>query len=152
MLGLALAHLFVADAEAFGHARAEVLDDHVGLSTSRQNTSSPSGRLEVEQHAALAAVDIVVEANAAFASRGIDLDDVGAELGERAPARRAGEDDAQIEHALCRRAVGADYPSRGPWREGPTAVRRARLESLSESALSAWAGAGCVVGIRRDGA
>lgn len=96
---LPLSHLVVADAEAFDDARAVVLDNDVGIFEQAPEDLEPFGALEVEQHAALASVDVVVETDAALALGRIDLDDVRAELSESAAAGRTSEDDTKVEDA-----------------------------------------------------
>ena len=70
------------------------------VSTSSTQDRHPVGVLEVDREAALAAVaaqgDVgrVPEA----VPQGVDLDDVGAEVGEHLGAERAGDGEAEIEH------------------------------------------------------
>jgi hypothetical protein len=58
-LGIDLAQLRVVDAEPAFHVRAEILHHHVGLLHHALERRQGRGRLEIERHAALVAVQIL---------------------------------------------------------------------------------------------
>ena len=108
MRGLTLRKALVVDAEPGLDVGAEVLDHaRRRFSTSRRNTSTPLGLLQVERHRALVAVQVLevgaVPRTARLLAAGIfrqrvDLDDVGAPVRELPHAGRPGADAGQIEH------------------------------------------------------
>jgi hypothetical protein len=81
----------------FGHqARTEVLEHHVALLDQFERGRMALGRLDVEHDALFVAVERTEEADAEtrqlarlVASRRLDLDDLGAEVGQDHPAGRA---------------------------------------------------------------
>jgi hypothetical protein len=100
----------VAEAEALHGARAEVLDEDVGRPDERLDHVHRLGRLEIERHAALVAVEEQVGRGLAVLVRGpgaglvararvLDLDDVGPKIGEEGPAPGTGDDAGEIEDA-----------------------------------------------------
>ena len=105
MSGRRALHLLVADAEPLGHAEPEVLQHDVGALDEAPEHVESVARLEVEEDRALPAVHVGVIAvhlpavAGAFLARVVDLHDVGAELGQRAPGRRAREDLGEVDHA-----------------------------------------------------
>ena len=95
----------VVDAQPFLHAGAEILDDDVGLFDHPLEGREAFRRLEIERHAALVAVQVLEIGTFArpphaflVARRLLDLDDVGAPIGELARAGRARPDAREIEH------------------------------------------------------
>src|SRR5690606_29244015 len=88
-------HLVVADTEAFGRPRREVLDDDVGTLYEFPEEVEPLLLTNVEQHRALTAIEVAADAAVGF----VDLGYLSAGLAEESPARRSGESDAEIEHA-----------------------------------------------------
>ena len=98
-------------AEALERTRPEVLDEHVGLVEEREEDVAVGGDLEVEDDRALVAIDELPpqalavarvaprQATKGVAVRVLDLDDVGAEVGEVARAVRTGEHGRQIDDA-----------------------------------------------------
>src|SRR4029079_8171908 len=101
----ARAHARVVDAETLGDAAAEVLQHHVRALHELPEDLQPFRLLEIDEDAALAAVDVVV-AQHGFSVRAVDADHVGAELGEGPPACGTSQHDAEIHdsYALQRRA------------------------------------------------
>ena len=89
------AEIRITDAESLGDAAAEVLQHDVGLVDELPENLEAFGLLEIEEDAALAAVDVVVAQNGLHV-RAVDADHVGAEFGERAATGGAGEDDAEV--------------------------------------------------------
>ena len=102
----------VVDAEPVLHVRPEILDQHVGLLDEALEHGAPFGRLQVERQAALVAMQVLEirrrargppgESVALERRRRLDLDDVGAPIGELPHGRRAGADPRQIEHEKAR--------------------------------------------------
>ena len=95
-------------------------------STSFQNTCCASGDSEVQQERPLAAVEVAARCRPPCGC--IDLDHVGAELGQQPAAGRAGQRDAEVEdaHALQRQCqVGLD-PAAEPASVPRSADRTAR--------------------------
>ena len=82
-----------AEAPALERARPEALDEHVGVATSSLSSSRALGLAEVDRDEALVAVDerppqrdavlLPAERPQRVAARVLDLDDVGAEVGEQ---------------------------------------------------------------------
>ena len=120
-----LPHLLIAEPELLDAARTEVLHDHVDALRELPEEVPAFLGPEVEQDALLPAVDVVVHADATDTIRVVDLDDLGAELGERAAARRAREDDAEVEdlHPLEGGAEEARVRRRYPRRRLPQPLR-----------------------------
>ena len=111
---VALGERFVGEAEALHDAGGEVLDEHVRLFGQAHDRLFAAGRLEVEHEAALVAVEAgVIAAEGALgvvvgegageaghlAAGRLDLDDVGAEVGEEHRAVGAGEGLGEVEDA-----------------------------------------------------
>jgi hypothetical protein len=131
--GVDLAHRLVADAEAVEDTGAKRLEHDVGFAHRAQERLAPHVALEVQANRALAAVqrqeerglrrvlDAVVErrpgAQVVAHSRVLDLDHVGAEVGEQQRAEAAGEQAAEVEDAdafereLRHAAARLDTPS-----------------------------------------
>ena len=98
------------DAQTLGHAGTEALDGDVALGCQAMGESAAFGLLEVDDHAALVAVDAEEDgAELVFLERrpaagfvaqaeGFDLDDVRAEIAQRLRAERAGENAREIQH------------------------------------------------------
>ena len=107
--GLRASNTSGAEAEALERAGPEVLDEHVGIVDERQQDVAIVVDLEVEDDRALVAVDelppqafAVARVAPCQAAQGVavgalDLDDVGAEVGEVAGAVGAGEHGRQVE-------------------------------------------------------
>lgn len=104
-------HGFVADTKPVHHTRPETLDDHVGPPGQLQERFASLGTLEIQREAALVAIDgpVEVAGSALFpaATHGahvvagagvLDLDDVGAEVGEVEARHRARQEAGQVEH------------------------------------------------------
>ena len=101
----------VAQAPALERAGAEVLDQHVALRGQVGHDRLALGPAQVDDDERLVAEDarrverLAVEALAHGAHRvalgGLDLDDLGAEVGEQAPAEGAGHGRAQLEDAVA---------------------------------------------------
>jgi hypothetical protein len=105
--GVLLAQPVGADAEAVEHAGAERLEQHVVLAHERQQHLAPALLLEVEPHRALVAVQRQVErrlrrvvgalvvgrrpAHVVAHPRVLDLEHVGAEVGQQQRAEAAGQ-------------------------------------------------------------
>ena len=89
-----------ADAEAVHDAGPEVLDHHVGAVDQALRDLEVAGRLEVEGDASLAALEEGVgRMLPARAARRVDVDDVGALVGEHDAGQRAGDVLAEIDNA-----------------------------------------------------
>ena len=107
--GLIAAQVGRGDAEAGGHSRAEVLEQHVGVRGEVVGHTPTGLGLQVEHHAAAVAVQrepelgdrdrgIDAESGAGrVAGRRFDLDDGGTELPERAGGQRAREEGGEVE-------------------------------------------------------
>src|SRR5262249_28808898 len=105
---IALLERRVAEAELVHGAGTEILDQHVGASDQAPDEREPAWRLDVERKAALVAVEAHEEAGARagqaprVVARGrLDLDDVGAEIGEDEPAGRAHRHMGELDDANC---------------------------------------------------
>ena len=109
--GIDLAQVLVAEAPPLQGARPEVLDDHVGARDEPAGELLPLLLPQVQGDGLLVAGDdgppegaplLTVPApyphGVAFA-RWLDLDDLGAEVGEELAAERAGEQAAHLDHA-----------------------------------------------------
>ncbi len=89
------------DAEPVGHTGAERLDEHVGVGRELVERGLALGMLEVERHRSSRPVPhrvARVAAERVTAGR-LDLDHVGALLGEHQHAERTGDPPRQVEHA-----------------------------------------------------
>ena len=101
----------VSEAELLHRPAPVVLDEHVGLAHEPEQDRAALGTLEIEREAALVAVQHqerrrdAVDARLAIAARVVaarqflDLDHVGAEVGEQRAAGGAGHDLRELEHA-----------------------------------------------------
>ncbi len=100
----------VPDAERVDHAGAEALDDDVGAPREGEERPAAARVLEVDRDRALVAVHRPVERACGPAVRAerarivagtgvLDLDDVGAQIGEMERAHRPGQQPRQVEHA-----------------------------------------------------
>src|SRR5262249_12047077 len=96
------------EAEALEIAVAEALDHHVEMRDQIQDDARRLGRLEVERDALLVPrVYLPVHAHACLApvaqrvapARLLDLDDLGAEVGELKTHHVAGDEPREVEHA-----------------------------------------------------
>ncbi len=152
--GIDLRQHVVAEPELFERALAEVLDQHVGVAHHPQQHLLALGRLQVERDRALVAVQHqegrrhAVDARIAIAARIVaavgllDLDHVGAEVGQHHAAGRAGHDLGQLEHAHagegaglrsafglhggCHRCPFDMVAAQRPWNSGVCLARKAR--------------------------
>ncbi len=125
--GVLLLEPLVADPEPVQHAGAEALEQHVGLAHEPQQHLAPRLRLEVDADRALVAVQreeqrragallrpLVVRRRPAHvvAQPGVlDLQHVGAEVGQQPRAEPARQQPRQVEHADARERA-AHRPSR----------------------------------------
>ena len=114
----------VVDAEAVLHVGPEVLDHHVGLLDQAQEDREAFRRLQVERDAALVAVQVLEvrpsrgpPGLAAPPLRRLDLDDVGAPVGELAHA--VGPARTRVRSSTVKRDSA--------WEARETALRRLRL-------------------------
>ena len=121
--GVLLAQALVADAEAVEHPGAEGLEQHVGVAHQAQQHLAAPLVLEVDADRALVAVQgqeqrragarlgaLVVRRRPAHvvAQAGVlDLDHVGAEVGQQQRAEPAGQQPRQVQHADPVRAAGS---------------------------------------------
>ncbi len=115
--GLRSSNVRGREAEALERAGPEVLDEHVGVVDERQQHVAVGVVLEVEDDRALVAIDELppqafavarvapCQAAEGVAVGALDLDDVGAEVGEVASAVGTGEHGRQVEDAQRRRAA-----------------------------------------------
>ena len=95
-----------ADAEALHHARAEALDQRVGLLDEVEQRRDAVGVLEVDGDAAPAAQRArrwrgVVGRRAAHGLGPVDADDVGAHVGEQHGRERAGADAGDLDDPVA---------------------------------------------------
>ena len=111
-------HRLVVDAELSLHVGTEVLDQHVGLQHQLLEDRDALGRLQVQRHAALVAVDVAEVAAFARAAdafafvhrrRHLDLDDLRAPVGELADRRRAGANAGEVEDGEVRERRGGSH-------------------------------------------
>ncbi|CPP13640.1 Uncharacterised protein [Bordetella pertussis] len=113
--GIALARLFVAQAQAGHDAGPVAFYQHVGLVDQRQRLAPLRVVLQVERDARLAAVEVaeqhagaalaVSQAAQPVAGRRFDLDDLGAHLAQQAGAVRAGDALAEVQYGDARQCV-----------------------------------------------
>ena len=145
-LGIDLLHRLVVDLEAVLHVGAVVLDDDVGLLGELHEDRVTFLALEVERDRLLVAMQVLEVEAVARAAHGVgaagfggllDLDDLGAPVGELAHRRRAGAMRGQVEDQeivqgqrdcrhrpiLLSSCLGwcAPHPP-GPWRKTASAV------------------------------
>ena len=113
----------VIDAEPVFDGRAEILDDDIcGLSQLKEDREPVLG-LQVERQAALVAMEILeiepVAARpghiAAVVAAPLDLDDIGAPIGELAHRGRPGAGMGQVENGVFRQRQGSDAHECGPF-------------------------------------
>jgi hypothetical protein len=107
-----LAQRLVVDTEPLLHSRAEILDQHVGFFDQTLEGGEPFRRLQVERDAALVAMQVLKIRSVARPAhrlfgvrRRLDLDDIGAPIGELARAGRPGPHPRQIEHGETRKRL-----------------------------------------------
>ena len=102
-----LAQALVVDAELRLDVGAEILNHHVGLLGQAPEGLKSPGVLQIERHCPLVAVQVLEIRTMARPARllaagvlyqGVDLDDVGAPIGELAHAGRPGADAGKVEH------------------------------------------------------
>ena len=108
--------LACADAQALGHAGAEVLHHHVGLGGHLADQGHGLGVLEVQHQALLVAVHhreqrafaVVHGADGAVvvALRRLDLDDLGAQVGQQGRGQRPGQHAREVEDAHAVQRAG----------------------------------------------
>jgi hypothetical protein len=100
----------VVDAEAFADAVAVVVEDDIGDADEIEEGFAPLRVLEVDGEAALAPV-VADEAQSVGAERvavgRLDLDAIGAPVGEDAGGEGAGDEGAEVEDADARERTGA---------------------------------------------
>ena len=116
----------VVDAEPLLHVGPEILHHDVGFLDHALEGGQPRGRFQVQRHAALVAMQILKVAALARpahrffdARRRLDLDDVGAPVGELAHAGRSRPHAGEIEHGKSRkrlRSAGKRHKRRLPGR------------------------------------
>src|SRR5262249_23856941 len=114
-----LLEVLVVDAETLLHVGAEILDHHVGLPHHSPERGEPRLGLEVEGDRALVAVQVLEVGTVARAAGGVagpfqlgrrlNLDDVGAPVGELAHAGRARAYPGQVQDGEPLKRA------RGPW-------------------------------------
>ena len=110
---------FVRQAEPLHHAGAEIFDQHIRPRQQRQQRFAPFRLLEIQHHAPLVAIGAVEvravpedemrrdDAGRISDARGLDLDDVGAQVAEEhrgegtRKERREIDDDDPRQHAFC---------------------------------------------------
>jgi hypothetical protein len=106
----------VVDAQARLHIRAEVLHHHVGLGGEPAKGCRSLRRLQVERDAALVAMQVLEIGPVARAPQGfadiqvlgqLDLDDIGAPIGQLANGRGTGADTRQVEDSEARKGAGS---------------------------------------------
>ena len=106
--GLSLPQVVIADLQPLGGARTEILDHHVRLAHQAIHDVTPGGLLEIEPQPPLVAVD-ALELPAAVrhgrgkgarrvAAVGLDLDHVGAHVGQHDGAKRSGNVAREVEN------------------------------------------------------
>ena len=98
--GVAGAQRLVVDAEARRRSRPPVQGDDVGRAISFSRTSRPPSSLRFKRDAPLAAVgaETHVRPGPVGVVQGMDLDDVGTEVGQDSSGERPGHPEAEIEH------------------------------------------------------
>lgn len=106
--GIDVAQAFVIDAEAGFDIRPEILDHHVGLGSQPLEHREALGVLQVQGHRPLVAVQVLEIGALAGAARlltagvvgqGIDLDDIGAPVGQLTDGRRSRANAGQVKHS-----------------------------------------------------
>ena len=127
-----LAQRLVVDAEALFHVGAEILHHHVGLGDQAAEGGKPLRRLQVERDAALVAVQILEVGTIARPAgrlapfemrRGLDLDHIGAPVGELPHRGGARTHAGEVENRETRKGL------RGP---GKLHFRYLRLERVQQ--------------------
>ena len=149
-LGIAPGDGGVVDAQPFGHAGTEVVHDHVGALHQLVEDLSARRLLEVQDQAALALAHFdrapAGGARGEVGVGGVDLDYLGAILGQRTGRARAGEHGGQVEHGdpVEDGGVGrAGLGSAGAWGGGCARGGVGRVVSLRCGALGVRCG--CVL-------
>ena len=103
--GLISRKLFVGDAEPFAHAESRVVEHDVGLRDQLEEHLLRVGVLQVEDESPLSPV-VDTEAGAVRAkripARGLDLHDIGTEVGQHGPGVRTRDHGAEIQHLHTR--------------------------------------------------
>ncbi|ONH31737.1 hypothetical protein BL253_08765 [Pseudofrankia asymbiotica] len=101
-----------AQAEPFGHSRAEPLDEHVRLGHQAQHASAAVRRLQVGVQDAPPSKSGVTGCDPARPgrARALDADHVGAEVGQDHRGVRSGPDTRQLHHAQAAERSGHDSP------------------------------------------
>ena len=125
------------DAQPFGHAGPEPLDQHVGLGREAQHDLDPVGVLEVDRDRAATPVQHVEAVEARPTSGPVDPHDVGAEIGEHHRRERRRPDARQLDdpHAVerpahrCEPSAARMPPSATSWRLAPPRVSSSCLAS-----------------------
>ena len=112
-LRIELAQRSIVELQSPHHARAEILDQHVGACDQTANRFHSLGRFQIEHQTFLADVELAEGGAAIIAHRragshrlafgGFDLDDLGAHIGEHPRAMRSGDRGRKIEHAQAAR-------------------------------------------------
>ena len=144
MAGFARANLAVPDSEPLRHARTKRLDEHVGGRTQPQQLIAVAFLLEIEDDALLAAVQIAEEHRrrpvgepdlaARIAVGRLDLDDLGAVIGEGEREIRARQEYRKIDDAQTRRASSALRLARARRRAARRCPRRAAAPASARRA------------------
>ena len=93
-----MADFVVTQAQLLQGTGPVVLGHHVGIFQHPPKDFPPFVGFQVQQDAALAPVDVVVAGDGGAAAGVVNLDNVGAVLGQGAPHSRPGQDDAQVQH------------------------------------------------------
>src|SRR5262249_24120475 len=96
----------VAETQRRELALAEVLGHDVGIAHEVLRDLAARLGPEIENDAALAAIDVEPQIGRDFAVRRLDLDDIGSEVGQHAATGRTGDDNAEIDHT---------QPIKGQW-------------------------------------
>src|SRR5579864_2614407 len=107
---MALAQLLVAQAELLHLTRRKVVDENIGAGEKRREDIAIAGPLEIERDAALAPIEpgemdgeavkiLIIGARKIAAVGPFHLDDIGAEVGHLARAKRRGHGLFQCDHA-----------------------------------------------------
>ena len=118
MRGFCAAIVVVVDAETGDDARTKALDDRVRTLREREERGASLRVLEVDRRAALVAVHCTKErrhrsraipeiARVIAGARVLDLDDVGAEIGQIKRAHRPGQEAREVENPEPRQRSSA---------------------------------------------
>ena len=112
--GIAGQHLVGSDAEPLQHAGPQPLDEHVrGIEQAQQHVP-PVGRLQVDRDTGPAAVERILRRvhDQPAATRAVDPDDVGAQLGEQHAGVGSGAQPGQFDDAEARQRAGGGLHAR----------------------------------------